>query len=175
MHLHKGVDNGIRLIAQLVARGVDARFDAWGPDNGELSNLKRLAARLGIANRVFFPGAIERSRLPEIASPASFYLQLSRLEGMAMAVVEGMQLGLVPVVTAVGQMSSYCRPGETGVIVDPDDLPAAAEHLKQILADPEHYASLRRGAMERWATAPLYSDDICLAAADLIQGGGASP
>ena len=38
---------------------------------------------------------------------ASFYLQTSKFEGFAMSVVESMMMGLVPVVTPVGEIGRY--------------------------------------------------------------------
>ena len=66
---------------------------------------------------VFFNGT---SNNPEIldellklirkyAKNASFFIQLSSYEGMAMSVSESMQLGLIPIVTNVGQIKIYCK------------------------------------------------------------------
>jgi glycosyltransferase involved in cell wall biosynthesis len=160
----KGVDRAIHLIAELVKRGVDAHYHAWGPDNGAQAGLERLVEKLGLVQRVHFKGALPTSKIREAAVGASFYLQLSRCEGMAMAVVEGMQFGLVPVVTARGQMAVYCRPGSNGVVVDPDHLDIAADELVKLLADTARYQGMRERAVAEWKDAPLYPDVVCAAA-----------
>ena len=164
----KGLDRALRLIAELRALGADAHLEAWGPDRGELASLIDLAAKLEISDRVHFPGIVDRRRLPQIAASASFYLQLSRYEGMAMAVVEAMQLGCVPVVTPVGQIATYCRPGINAVLVDVQDLPGAAREIVGLLERPAAYSILRSNALSEWSSAPLYADDVAAAAAGLV-------
>lgn len=167
LHPQKGHDRSIRLIDALVKRGVDARLEIWGDDNGEGATLKKLVSELGLEERIRFQGPLRAEEIPGVASRNSFFLQLSRYEGMAMAVVEGMQLGLVPVVTAVGQMGTYVRPDETGIIVDPQRLPATAEQLECLLADPQGFAALASAAASVWNSHPLFADDFCDAACAL--------
>lgn len=164
----KGVDRAIELIALLAEQGIDAQFDIYGPDDGDRQALIALAAERGIGDRVFFHGPITRDDLPTIAADASFFLQLSRFEGMAMAVVEAMQLGLIPVVTAVGEIGQYVKDGANGVIVDPDQLGQAAQRVKQLLGDPAAALRTREAAIATWLDKPLYADDVRAAAERLI-------
>jgi len=163
---YKGTDRAVSLVARLVARGVDARFEAWGPDNGHLATLLSLRKQLGLEDRVTFPGPLDRSQLPATAAGASFYLALSRTEGMAMAVVEAMQLGLVPVVTPVGEPKKYCKNGENAVIVD--DVDVAVEGILALIDSPSEYRRLSEAASRRWADAALYAEDLCAAARELV-------
>ena len=167
IHNDKGMDRAIELIAALVARGVDARFDLWGPDQGPRKALERQASELGIADRIRFHGAVVRPDLPVIADEASFLLQLSRQEGMAMVVVEAMQFGLVPIVTPVGEVRRYCRDGENAVIADVEDLGDEADRVASLLNDPERYRSMSAAAREQWSDCHHYADDICAAALEL--------
>ena len=83
---------------------------------------------------------------------------------MAMACVEAMQLGLVPVVTPVGEMAQYVVPGATGILINPDCLNDTAEEVSALLEEPARYAAMRRSAIDHWLPASLYADDICAAA-----------
>jgi glycosyltransferase involved in cell wall biosynthesis len=168
IHHHKGMDRSLELVARLVARGVDARFDIWGPDQGPRADLERQAKRLNIAHRVRFHGAVERSSLADIAAEASFLLQLSRLEGMAMVVVEAMQLGLVPVVTAAGEVRRYCRDGQNALLVDVDDLDKEADRIAALLNDAEAYRRMSRAAHDQWQGCRTYAGDVCAAASELV-------
>jgi glycosyltransferase involved in cell wall biosynthesis len=167
IHHHKGIDRSIELISRLVQRGIDARFDLWGPDQGPRADLERLAKRLQVADRINFHGSFSRTDLAELSANASFLLQLSRLEGMAMVVVEAMQLGLVPVVTPVGEVTRYCRDGENALIVDVNDLDAAANKIEKLLGDPETYQRMSQAARSEWQGIRLYADDVCAAAAEV--------
>ncbi len=164
----KGLDRAVELIALLAERGVNATFHAYGRDDGERDSLVALAQRRGVGERVVFPGEVARNDRPSVAARATFFLQLSRYEGMCMGAVEGMQLGLVPVATPVGQMADYVRDGETGVVVDPSDLPRAADAIIALLARPDRLAALSSAARDRWREAPLYADDLCRAASELF-------
>lgn len=168
----KGLDQSLRLIALLRQRGIDARFDLWGPDAGVGESLRALARRLGLADAIVFRGPLKRAALADSAKAARFTLQLSRIEGMGMGCVEAMQLGLVPVATGAGEFARYVIPGETGIRVDPARLDLAADSIQCLLADPAAYRALRRAAIERWSTAPLYGDDVAAAALRLAAQNG---
>lgn len=163
----KGIDRSIRLIESLIAHGVAASLDIWGPDGGELRCLEALVASLKLGERVQFRGILPHAALPAEASRARYFLQLSRFEGMAIGCVEAMQLGLVPVVTAVGEMAHYVIPGENGIVIDPDRLDDAAREVAALIADPPRFFAMRQRAIDRWRSAPLYADDVCAAAIEL--------
>ena len=164
---NKRFDIALDLIANLEKRGLDPRFELYGPDGGELAALKRRAIALGIESRVHFHGPIEHAHLGQLSDGASFFLLLSRFEGMAMACVEAMQLGLVPVVTPAGEMALYVVPGETGILVNPDILDDTADEVSALLADPARYHATRARVIDHWRTASLYADDVCAAASAL--------
>ena len=167
LNAQKGIDRAIELIALLRARGLAAEFHAYGHDDGARETLVAQAERLGVADHVHFPGPIPADARGRVGAGAGFFLQLSRFEGMCMGAVEGMQLGLVPVATAVGQMADYVRDGVTGLIVDPNRLPAAADAIAALLDDPERYRAMSQAVRRRWLDAPLYADDVCQAAGEL--------
>lgn len=167
LHFQKGHDRSIRLIDAMVRRGVDAHLEIWGPEDGAKPALEELVAKLGLGSRVRFNGPARQDQLAAIASKSSFYLQLSRYEGMAMSVVEAMQLGLVPVVTAVGQIPSYLQHNENGIIADPQHLELAAEELQQLLAHPERFGPMSSAAAAQWRFHSSYADDLCSAALTL--------
>ena len=79
-----------------------------------------------------------------------------------MAVVEAMQLGLVPVVTPVGEIAKYCRPGVNALVVEDDK--ETVDALAALLDDPSGWRRLRQGALQTWRDRPLYRDamaDAC--------------
>lgn len=159
----KAVDRAILLFAKIQARFPEATFSIIGPDSGELTKLKALVSREGLDGSVLFQGPKDHEALAEAALTANFYLQLSRYEGLAMSVIEAMPLGLVPVVTPVGEIPAYCRNGQNSIFVDEDI--KAVETVKKVLQDPSLYAALRRAALARWAAPRLYADDFFSAAA----------
>lgn len=162
----KGIDRSIQLIAILAERGLDVQYHVYGPDGGERENLEALARRLNVDDRVQFLGPVRRSVLSSIAAQHRFFLQLSRSEGMCMAAVEAMQLGLVPVATAAGEMARYVRSGDTGISVDPDNMVAAADAVERLIRE-DTWSLYSERAARLWLGAPLYADDVCQAARSL--------
>lgn len=138
-----------------------ARFSVIGPDCGERSKLEAWCAHAGLSQAVHFIGPLSSEAIREVARDHCFYLQTSDYEGMAMSVVEAMQLGLVPVVTPVGEIRAYCRDGENAIVVG--DVGAAAADVLRVLDDPARWRALRRQALETWRGAPLYRDAVAAA------------
>jgi glycosyltransferase involved in cell wall biosynthesis len=135
-----------------------ARFTVIGPDSGELTMLREWCEREDLGSGVRFEGPMAFESIIATAHGHSFYLQTSDYEGMAMSVVEAMQLGLVPVVTPVGEIGSYCRDGINAVIVR--DTGAAAAEVLRLLGDADAWHVLRRQAIATWQGQTLYRDAV---------------
>jgi glycosyltransferase involved in cell wall biosynthesis len=86
---------------------------------------------------------------------ASVYTQPSRREGLPLAVVEAMAVGLPVVATTVGGLPEVVEDGTTGLLVPPDDPEALARALAELLEDPGR--ARRMGAAGRERVARLYS------------------
>ncbi|MEM7353722.1 MAG: glycosyltransferase, partial [Acidobacteriota bacterium] len=96
---------------------------------------------------------------------ARFFLQLSSQEGMAMSVVEAMQLGLVVIVTPVGEIASYCNDMDNGVIYD--GARTTLPKVEALLREPGAYRRLSQAAVQTWSHQTLYADDFVEAAKEL--------
>jgi glycosyltransferase involved in cell wall biosynthesis len=79
-----------------------------------------------------------------------------------MAVVEAMQLGLVPVVTPVGAIPEYCFDGRNALIFE--NVESTARRLVSLLASPDEVLRLSIAAQEQFSTARLYVEDMIDAA-----------
>src|SRR5690606_5104555 len=121
----KNLPRAIGLFHRIWKNRPQARFTIIGPDSGALAELQGSCDALGLGSAVYFAGAMDFSNILDQARVHAFYLQTSSYEGMAMSVVEAMQLGLVPVVTPVGEIGRYCRGGVNAVLVDDDEEAAA--------------------------------------------------
>lgn len=168
LHHHKALDRAINFIRMLNDKGCPASFDIWGPDGGEYTSLKTQTAKSNLKHAVNFKGVARQDQLAEIAAENCFYLQLSRVEGMAMAVVEAMQLSLLPIVSRVGEIGTYCQHNHNAIIVeDPDNPIAAVNDVISLLEDVPRYRRLQAKSYEHWAGHTLYKDDIFLAINEL--------
>nr|WP_294850382.1 glycosyltransferase family 4 protein [uncultured Sphingomonas sp.] len=160
LHPQKGLDRAIDLIARLRAKGFAATYDVYGPDNGAGPALKAQAALLGLSDHVRFHPPVHQDELAAMASSYSFFLLPSRAEGMALATVESMQFGLVPVVTAVGEMAHYVRHLDNGIIIDPDRTDDCLLAIERALGAQDVYDRLRDAAVAEWQNAPTYRQSV---------------
>ncbi len=98
--------------------------------------LERLAAELGLGDRVVFAGM--RSdvdvmlRLIDVAVLSSY-----TIECFPFAILEAMTAGLPAVCTSIGGLPEMVEDGETGHLVPPRDPRGLAEAILRVLADPE--------------------------------------
>jgi glycosyltransferase involved in cell wall biosynthesis len=154
----KGIDRALRVFAAVRAKHPSARFSIIGPDGGSLRVLMELCDEMRLNEAVMFLGAASRDEILSYARQASFYLQTSLHEGMAFSVVEAMQLGLVPVVTAVGEIRAYCHNGQNAVRIETDE--QAVKDVLRVLESNSRYEELRSGAIATWREHPLYRDSV---------------
>ncbi len=115
-------------------------------EGAERSSLEKLAAELGIVDRVEFPGWIEnpRSYLPKfdvVAMP-------SRSEGFPLAMVEAMLAARPVIATRVGSMPEAVIPGKTGLLIEKNDVAGLTEALRQLRDQPELRLQLGNQARE---------------------------
>ena len=166
LNIQKGLDRALGIFAGILRHRPDAHFTIIGPEGGVGKELKALTTKLGIGANVSFSGAMSHRDVINRSSQASFYLQTSRDEGMAMSVVEAMQAGLVPIVTPVGEIFHYCRDGENAVLVHDDQ--DVIEAVVALMSDSLRYRSMSSAAAEYWQDRPLYRDDFLAAAEKLV-------
>jgi len=166
IHPQKGLDRALKIFAAVHIVHPMARFIIIGPDGGGLERIKRLANEIGVSAAVSFLGGMDFNGIVRQARFASFYLQTSLLEGMAMSVVEAMQLGLVPVVTPVGEIGNYARHGKNALIVQSDE--SVVNEILAVLSDNPKYIELRKNAAVTWDRAPLYTESVLLACTEIL-------
>ncbi len=165
----KNLARALDVFAAIHARLPGARFDIFGPDRGALAGLEAQVAALGLGGAVRFMGPLAQDELLRRARDYSFYLQTSRFEGMAMSVIEAMSIGLVPVVTPVGEIPRYCRDGDHGIhVTTPEETAARVEGL---LADPARWRAVSDRAARHWAGARLFREDYRQACDALLAEG----
>lgn len=163
----KGLARALRLFACIRQSMPDAEFTIIGPESRTLPGLVELCSSLSINDSVRFAGPKNLAQIAEAAAENYFYLQTSQYEGMALSVVEAMQLGLLPIVTPVGEVGTYCRDGVNSFIVDDDDS-RLVQRIAGIIAEPEDYRRMTSNAVAHWRGHPLYKDSVLAACRDLV-------
>jgi phosphatidyl-myo-inositol dimannoside synthase len=164
---HKGIDTGIVALAQLADEYPDLGYAIAGSGD-ELPALKKLAAELGVANRVRFLANVPDQDLPGLYNCAEVYLGLSRLmnqrvEGFGISLLEAGACGIPVVATRTGGIPEAVGDGESGILVDPDNPEQVAATLRTLLNDrslAERLGAGGRSAVERYYNWDRVSTEI---------------
>jgi glycosyltransferase involved in cell wall biosynthesis len=112
-----------------------------------LDEVKQLADRLGIGDRVRFAG--ERRDVPRLLAASDIHCQANtKPEPFGVAFVEALGAGLPVVTTAIGGATEIVD-ASCGVLVAPDDPEALAVALRRLLVDRPLRAALAAAAPAR--------------------------
>ena len=136
----KGLEFAVRALARLPA---SVRLEVAG--RGILAPYRRLAARLGVAERLRFLGS--ENRMEEVYANADVLVHPAIYEPFSNACLEAMACGLPVVSSRVNGASEIIQPGRNGnVVEDPADTASLAAAIEPFL-DPAERA--RAGAAAR--------------------------
>ncbi len=125
----KGVDLAVRAFAEF--RAAEPRIDAYllvagsGPDE---AMLRGLGEQLGLGDRVRWLGYQEDT--PGVFAALDAVLASSRVEGLPLALLEGMAAGAVPIVFRVGGMPEVVTDPSVGWVVEAGDVSGFAEAMR---------------------------------------------
>jgi glycosyltransferase involved in cell wall biosynthesis len=129
----KDVANLVRAAALAAQRVPALRVEVAG-GGPCLDDLKRLAARLNVGDRIAFLGEVRDVRA--LLCHARFFVLSSRSEGIPLTVLEAMACGLPVVATRVGGLPEVVEEGVTGLLVPPADPAALADAIVRLCNDP---------------------------------------
>jgi glycosyltransferase involved in cell wall biosynthesis len=105
----------------------------------ELAGLMEEAARLGVADRVHWPGRLQDA--PSLLAEADVAVVPSLSEGLGTSALEALAVGTPLVATAAGGLAEVLSDG-AGLGVPPGDAAALAEAVHRVLSDPALCAQL---------------------------------
>ena len=111
----------------------DARLLAVG-DGPQRENLGALAATLGIADRVVFPGNRD-DVVPWMQAADVFCLPSWANEGVPQGLMQAMACRIPVISTPVGSIDEIVRDGETGLMVAPRDAGALRDAIERLRTD----------------------------------------
>jgi glycosyltransferase involved in cell wall biosynthesis len=136
----KGQEVFLRAAARVAMSRPDARFllvgdTLCGIEPGFKTSLQRLAADLGLADRVVFTGF--REDVPLLLNELDIVVHPPiRPEPFGLAVAEALLMRKAVVAANHGGPAEIIQHGETGLLVPPGDVEALADGIRQLLADP---------------------------------------
>ena len=161
--MYKGHDTTIRALPLIKAKVSGVRYQVAG-DGPLREYLRRVAESVGVEQDVDFLGEVPDDQLLDLYRSADVLAVLSResaslggAEGFGIVCLEAAACGIPVVAGKSGGLPDAVQDGVTGILVDPQDLGAAAEAIVSLLGDPER--ARRMGAAGRAAVLDHFTWD----------------
>lgn len=137
---HKGFDRILEALPQVLQRRPDAELYLIGPDGAfaqgdSTAELKRLAERLGVQDKVHFVGEVGNAELVDWYNAADCFCLSSRSEGCPNVLLEALACGCPVVATDVGSVAEILSEPFLGKLV-PDSTEGVRAGLLSALAQP---------------------------------------
>ena len=128
----KGIPYALEAMRRLRAQFPRAHLIIAG--DGEMADeLRRLASALGIADRTHWLGW--RGDAADLMAAFDLLLVPSLWEGFGLVLLEAMARRVPVIASRVGAISEVIVHGETGILVEPRDVPALAGAMARLLDD----------------------------------------
>jgi glycosyltransferase involved in cell wall biosynthesis len=145
---HKGLGDLLRAIALLRDRRPGVVVEVAGDGNAR-TGYERLAADLGILDRVSFRGGLDQPTLAAAYQRCSLLVLPTRHDSYPTVLIEAMASGRPVLSTHVGDIAELVRDGVDGELMA-DVTPAGlADTLARMLADPARLAEMGRSGRDR--------------------------
>jgi mannosyltransferase len=138
MRESKGTDLFVEAMIRLLPRypDVTAVLTGASDDDAFVDRLKDRISASGLANRIRLLGERPREEVPLWFSSVSVYVAPQRWEGFGLTPLEAMASGAAVVATRTGAAPLLVEDGETGRLVEPNDLDALTAAIEPLIASP---------------------------------------
>ncbi len=150
---HKGQKHFLRAIAAAARKfdvhGLLVGAPLFGLDEDYLTELKSLAAQLGIQDRVSFTGFVSNEDVAGFQAASSLTLHTALREDFGLSLAEANALGVPAVAFAAVGPAVIIRPGETGWLAPVGDQDALDSCVLEALADPARLSAFGAAARDR--------------------------
>jgi glycosyltransferase involved in cell wall biosynthesis len=130
--------NQARSSAQLVIVG-RGRLEA---------SLRRLAASLGVEDRVVFTGYVPNEALPGLLSAADVFIMPSEAELQSIATLEAMASGRPVLAANARALPELVEPGVNGYLFSPGDSADCARHMNRLMDERSRWAAMGEASLE---------------------------
>jgi len=142
---YKGLETVLRALAAARAERADLVLEIAGQGD-DRPRLEQLARTLGVADAVRFLGFVSDEEKRRLMRRAWAGVLASTKEGWGISNVEAAACGTPALASDNSALRESVRDGQTGFLVPDGDIPAWAQRMLDLAADPGLVARLGRGA-----------------------------
>lgn len=129
----KGVFDLVNAVPAILNVLPNVKFTLAG--DGEIDKVRDLAAALGVADNVDFPGWVDGAAKDALLAEADVLVLPSYFEGLPICILEAMATGVPVVSTRVGGIPEVLEDGQCGLLLEPGAVPALSEALILLLSN----------------------------------------
>ncbi|PSQ14297.1 glycosyltransferase family 1 protein [Halobacteriales archaeon QS_8_69_73] len=155
----KGLDTLVEAVAR-ARRSEAVELTAVGRpvDANHVAAVRETVADRGLGDAVTLAGELSDDGLAATLAESHVLAVPSRHEGFGIVYLEGMSFGLPAIASAAGGAKEVVTDGETGVLVEPDDVAEVAAALAELAADRDRLARMGRAARRRYEAHPDWTE-----------------
>ncbi len=130
-------------VTAIMMGGVTEQFQTFHKE------LQTKVANAGLEDRVLFLPEASDFQITQYFQALDLYIAPQRWEGFGLTPLEAMACGVPVIATRVGAFEELLADGETGALVDVEDIDAIARKTTALLADADKYQSSSVAARAR--------------------------
>jgi glycosyltransferase involved in cell wall biosynthesis len=146
IHESKGILEILKMFQKL-KNDFDFKFFLFG--DGPLKNVIIDDLNKILGDQFVYGGVVSGGKKMEFISQADYFLLPSRYgEGLPMALLESMSLGLIPIVSNDGSMQHLIQDGVNGIKVNKNDVEDLYEKIKIIVRNEEMQSEISKNAID---------------------------
>ncbi|RDH10634.1 glycosyltransferase family 4 protein [Tsukamurella pulmonis] len=135
LEYEKGVQDLIAALARVRRTHPGTTLTVAG-DGTQATWLREVAREHRVLRAVEFTGALNHEELVAQLHSADVLVIPSRYEPFGIVALEGAATGIPVIATTAGGLADFIRTGETGLSVEPADVPALTAAIRTVLDDP---------------------------------------
>jgi len=155
----KGIPILFESLGKLKEQNYDVELTLLG-DGEDRDFLENLAKEKGIEDRVVFGGFVDQATITEILRASDIFVLPSFAEGIPVALMEAMAIGIPVIATYVGGVTELVVDQITGQVVFPSDANGLSEAIARYVDDPEFCRVVSRNAREKVAAEFNIEDQV---------------
>ena len=161
----KGALTAFEAVMRLRERHPDIRLRMLGKETALSDQITERARAAGAADNVDVVGFVDdRSELPSYYGEATVFCSTARHEvGVANVYLEAMASGCPVIASRTGAAPEAVSDGESGFLVDPDDVGATAAAIDRVICDPalrERMGTAARRKVDEYFAVDRYVDRV---------------
>jgi len=138
----------IGALVRLKNKGIKIEMTFVG-DGSLLDTLRRQTSHAGLDDSVTFAGRVHNDDLPEVLARHNVYLSASLWDGTSLSLLEGMAMGLFPIVSDIKANSAWLSHNADGLLHKVGDADDLAKYIMQLHSNPQLAASAARRNREK--------------------------